>query len=603
MNKKTYPSFIGRAIGLCAVVAGAFFAALVAVNIASASPSGNPPSGSGVISVSGNNVGIGTTAPAYPLSVSGSLYSVGSTPGAWSGVLGINQGSNTNYIQVDNNGNTYFASNHNANFDFAGGNVGIGTTLPTHALDVNGSANISGTLTAGAFTATLSAGNVSMGAFGSNTAGGNYSFPNNVGIGTTSPTDQLNVYSSGSAIATIETPSSLYRLIATGGINYIENGLTRTSGSAADLRFTSMNAANTWMDIAASGNVGIGTTSPGYKLDVNGDVNIETGSALRYNGQSIITAQTALSNYFFGGAGNLTMTGNYNLGGGLASLSSLTTQNYNTTWGINALHNATANNNTAVGFDALVNITTGGGNTALGLSAGRYIADGSTVNQTSANSTYLGYQTYAKANGDINETVIGSGAIGNGSNTITLGGTGTTGTIIPYGNVGIGTTAPAYTLDVSGTGRVTGAMTIGGKLTVPTVDPLYTINGINYSTYAPSMTGVNEETAGTVDLQKNADGTYSTTMNFAGAAKGSNLWLFAQATNLKNTMSQLVVSLTPSFDGNVWYTKNATANVVTIHGSAAGEVSYNFTAPRFDAAQWPNIAPADEASTTGLIIN
>jgi hypothetical protein len=68
-------------------------------------------------------------------------------------------------------------------------------------------------------------------------------------------------------------------------------------------------------------------------------------------------------------------------------------------------------------------------------------------------------------------------------------------------------------------------------------------------------------------------------------------------------MSQMIVTLTPSFDGNVWYTKSVAADTLTIHGAAAGEVSYNLTAPRFDAAQWPNLAPANESSTTGLIIN
>jgi hypothetical protein len=170
-------------------------------------------------------------------------------------------------------------------------------------------------------------------------------------------------------------------------------------------------------------------------------------------------------------------------------------------------------------------------------------------------------------------------------------------TINSSGNVGIGTTSPGYTLDVNGTGH------FSGKLTANTIDPLYTINGTNYATYVPGMTGENEETAGTVDLQKNADGTYSTTMDFATAAKGSSLWLFAQATNLANTMSQMIVTLTPSFDGNVWYTKSVAADTLTIHGAAAGEVSYNLTAPRFDAAQWPNLAPANESSTTGLIIN
>jgi hypothetical protein len=158
-------------------------------------------------------------------------------------------------------------------------------------------------------------------------------------------------------------------------------------------------------------------------------------------------------------------------------------------------------------------------------------------------------------------------------------------------------------VDVNGNLTLAGTANFAGKLTANTIDPLYTISGTNYATYVPGMTGEKEETAGTIDLEKNADGTYGTTMDFASAAKGSDLWLFAQATNLANTMDQLIVNLTPSFNGNVWYTKNATADTLTIHGTAAGEVSYTLTAPRFDAAQWPNLAPASESSAKGLIIN
>ena len=44
------------------------------------------------------------------------------------------------------------------------------------------------------------------------------------------------------------------------------------------------------MRIAASGSVGIGTTSPGYKLDVSGTINIASGSALAFGGTSVCTA-------------------------------------------------------------------------------------------------------------------------------------------------------------------------------------------------------------------------------------------------------------------------------------------------------------------------
>ena len=124
---------------------------------------------------------------------------------------------------------------------------------------------------------------------------------------------------------------------------------------------------------------------------------------------------------------------------------------------------------TGSGFSVLVaTLHTASNNTALGYQAGRYIANGSTVNSVSTNSVYLGYNAYPLADGDTNETVIGYGAVGSGSNTVTLGGTGTTGTIIPYGNVGIGTATPKSKLDIIGlsayannAAAITGGLQVG----------------------------------------------------------------------------------------------------------------------------------------------
>ena len=73
-----------------------------------------------------------------------------------------------------------------------------------------------------------------------------------------------------------------------------------------------------------------------------------------------------------------------------------------------------------MGYLSLYSNTTGSNNTAVGNQAGRYIADGSTANEDSQNSVYLGNNTYPKASGDTNETV-GYGAVGEGSNTVTIG--------------------------------------------------------------------------------------------------------------------------------------------------------------------------------------
>jgi microcystin-dependent protein len=83
------------------------------------------------------------------------------------------------------------------------------------------------------------------------------------------------------------------------------------------------------------------------------------------------------------------------------------------------------------------------------VNAGRYIADSLTANQTSITSLYLGNNTKALADGDYNETVIGYGATGAGTNTVVLGNNAVTKTIL-NGNVGIGTTEPGAKLDVDG---------------------------------------------------------------------------------------------------------------------------------------------------------
>jgi hypothetical protein len=198
------------------------------------------------------------------------------------------------------------------------------------------------------------------------------------------------------------------------------------------------------------------------------------------NGVPALRSQTSLNNYYSGGSGNLTGTGNNNTANGYAALYSNTTGydntangyaalysnttgNYNTANGYQALFanttgnvntaygdlalysNTTGNYNTANGYAALYSNTTGYDNTANGDLAGRYIADGVTVNQTSTNSVYEGYQAYPLADGDTNEIVTGTAAIGHGSNTATFGNTSITDTYL-NGTVHITSTAPTSSL-------------------------------------------------------------------------------------------------------------------------------------------------------------
>ena len=231
-------------------------------------------------------------------------------------------------------------------------------------------------------------------------------------------------------------------LLNTSGTNgYIINIATGTAGY-----FPFWNAAGNALTptssifVSSTGNVGIGTPTPNSPLQVvSGTTNY-------------LTFDPTLFNTFIGqGAGNFTATGTKNVGVGYLALHALTTGGTNTANGYYSLvANTTGNNNTANGYASLYGNTTGGNNTANGYQAGRFISGGVGLNQTSTYSTYIGFNAYPLASGDTNETVIGNGAVGSGSNTVTLGGTGTTGTIIPYGNVGIGTPSPSSTLTVNG---------------------------------------------------------------------------------------------------------------------------------------------------------
>jgi len=189
------------------------------------------------------------------------------------------------------------------------GNVGIGTSNPGSLLSVYGSCtsysgliNIQNTTATGASSFAILAPNLNPGqghsmVLGQNTSlnnsffiffqyassgsGSNYlcfspygsgavplviTCSNNVGIGITNPSAPLHV--NGMQYIDSGSSSGLLKITSLGNANYIESGITTSSGSSAPLYFTNMNGSSTWMTITSSGNIGIGTTTPGYKLSV-----------------------------------------------------------------------------------------------------------------------------------------------------------------------------------------------------------------------------------------------------------------------------------------------------------------------------------------------
>ncbi len=124
-------------------------------------------------------------------------------------------------------------------------------------------------------------------------------------------------------------------------------------------------------------------------------------------------------------------SGANNVGVGVTCLGSITTTGGNVAIGVGTLNNCIGSNNVAIGYLAALGLTSGGSGVSLGYQAGRFIADGSTPNETSNNSIYVGSETRASADGADNEIVIGLNAIGKGANTAVIGGSTLTKVYLP----------------------------------------------------------------------------------------------------------------------------------------------------------------------------
>ncbi|MFN7115768.1 MAG: tail fiber domain-containing protein [Saprospiraceae bacterium] len=192
------------------------------------------------------------------------------------------------------------------------------------------------------------------------------------------------------------------------------------------------------------GNVGIGTTTPGAKLEVagadarihgltigRGGGSISTNTAI---GLSALQANTIGIRNTASGVEALqaNITGTSNTANGWQALFANTIGNFNTATGNGALvfnstgsfntangngalfFNSMGSNNTASGSGALLSNSTGSNNTAGGSSA-------LVSNTTGSSNTGLGYLANVASNNLTNATVIGANAVVDASNKIRLG--------------------------------------------------------------------------------------------------------------------------------------------------------------------------------------
>lgn len=143
----------------------------------------------------------------------------------------------------------------------------------------------------------------------------------------------------------------------------------------------------------ASGNIGVGTTTPAAKLEVNGDAQVDgnfslSGSIMLTGVGQLLWAPNDTSGNFSAGLGALpsATTGAEDTAIGNSALSANTMGSYNTALGYEALsHNTTGCCNTASGDDALSYNTSGNENTANGM-------DALWFNTTGVANTAIGFQ-------------------------------------------------------------------------------------------------------------------------------------------------------------------------------------------------------------------
>jgi len=155
------------------------------------------------------------------------------------------------------------------------GSVGIGMTNPSTKLHVDGSV----TATGFCFGADCKTSWDAVGSFWSGSLAGNIWSANlgSVGIGLTNPSDKLSVIGNISGTGSLRISSSTATNWISGGLG-IGNATAGTSKLAVNGNqsigsgyYSNQAPAN---GLIVEGNIGVGTTNPGYKLDVNGSARV-----------------------------------------------------------------------------------------------------------------------------------------------------------------------------------------------------------------------------------------------------------------------------------------------------------------------------------------
>jgi len=341
------------------------------------------------------------------------------------------------------------------------GNVGIGTSGPDYKLDVEGNIGLSGShliynSTHGVIDwGSQSSGNLYFRTL--NTKGDNTDFNDmavitndgKVGIGTTSPSGQFHVVGpAGGTSGTFQTPTgtnTVTLLTSTGGANwgstlrFVDNGTVNAQiSSIADGQLRIYTDGNMNMAIAKNGYVGIGTSTPSQKLEVN-----KTNSNTRIRINRSTNVYESFLEWSTGNAGKFLL--------GL--------DNNNDKFRLYSYEGA----GTILEIDGTNGTTYLDGKLGIGTTSPTGILDVRGKIRNDEGASYDIWLQGGSATSGVSRNLALIGFKSTDKLYLNYGGEYEGGTIIG-GNVGIGTASPAEKLHVSGDAYVTSKLFVGGNL-------------------------------------------------------------------------------------------------------------------------------------------
>ena len=499
--------------------------------------------------LSGGNVGIGTTAPQSKLDVEGGI-SIGVT---YSGTTA----APSNGVIIE--GETYIGTSIQSDMAWTGTNpklqifgttiapvylksyIATGTIAPVLTLAHSAGASI-GTETANAdgarlgsiaFEGVSSSGNKTIGSYmevmqdgaaGATYLGGKLGFF--TGTNATALAERMTIRGDGNVGIGTTAPQS--KLDVEGGISI---GATYSGTTAAPSN-----------GVIIEGKVGIGTTIPLQKLSVSGS-GLFTDTLIANTVLKLVATTSAATGVIYKGAsrfihnmntgtflgitsGNFTGNGSYNVGVGQSSIVSYTTGGNNVGVGTLALSaNTTGYSNTGLGGSAMSGMVDGHDNTMVGYNIGSSMTSGNNNTFIGANVDYAGVWN--------NHIVIGDGS---GQHRISVD---------SVGNVGLNTGTTALYTD--------------SRLTIN--------NGHLRSTQSssPTCTGTGFGGSATFSIANATD--VAGTISVAGTATSGTL-----SVNFVNSYNHPIVTITPIT--NDAYKALGSMSITTLGSS----ITINFTA-------------------------